>query len=96
MDSAVNKQKILSSKEKDSASNSIILFGRIRTGKMDVNNEVVGKVYFTSNNPKVDNSLMVETKVYQDVVRHFLRLHVTPHLMLYVGYFRYNLWVSTR
>lgn len=92
VDQAVQKQKILTSKEKRSASNSIILFGRVRTDKQNVNSQVVGKVYFSSVQPEIDNSLLVETTVYQDIVRHLLRLHVTPNLMLYVGHAKYDLW----
>lgn len=81
-----NSTKVLTSDEKGSASNSIILFGALKVPLTNVNNEVVGKIFFTSLNPREDNSLAVEAYVYEKVAWPLIQMHVTPHLILYIGY----------
>ena len=81
-----NSTKVLTSDEKGSASNSIILFGALKVPLTNVNNEVVGKIFFTSLKPREDNSLAVEAYVYEKVAWPLIQMHVTPHLILYIGY----------
>jgi hypothetical protein len=78
--------KVLSPEEKGSASNSIILFGALKVPLTAANTEVVAKIYFTSKDPAADNSLQVEQHVYKEIVWNLLKMHVTPNLMLYIGY----------
>ncbi len=81
-----NSTKVLTKDEKSSASNSIILFGALKIPLSNVNNNVVGKIFFKSLDPAKDNSLAVEAYVYEKVAWPLIRMHVTPHLILYIGY----------
>lgn len=81
--------EVLSSLNKSSASNSVILFGALKLPlhTRAANNEVVGKIFFSPKHLKrSDNSLLVEMHVYKEIVSNLLNMHVTPHLMRYIGY----------
>lgn len=78
--------KILNSDEKGSASNSIILFGSLKIPLKNSNKEVVGKIFFTPINKERDNSLEVEYHVYNEIISNFLKYHITPHLIMFIGY----------
>lgn len=82
--------KVLTSEEKGSASSSIILFGVLKLN-LKSKSEVVAKIFFTSRDPKNDNSLAVEANVYKRIVSELLKTHVTPHLITYIGYAKCDL-----
>ena len=71
-------RKVLSSKHKNSASNSIIIIAEA------FEQDVVAKITFDSN-IKEDNSLSVEAYIYSHIVP-VLQKRSTPNLMTFLGY----------
>lgn len=78
--------RILSNEEKDSASRSLILFGKVKFNFLKKDTDIVGKVFFSTQSKNDDNSLIIEALVYEYIVTTLMYYHVTPHLVEFVAY----------
>lgn len=77
---------ISAGEDKDSASETIVIIGNMRIPKMDANDDIVMKISFPSFTG--DNSAVVEHLIYRDVVAPLVTKRYTPHLMMYIGFFK--------
>lgn len=78
--------KVLSNKE--SSSDSIILFGKLEILEISeilkIPYNVVFKIMFVSNDI-FNNSLLVEQQIYENVIDNLLNNYHTPHLTKFIG-----------
>lgn len=81
--------KVLSSSEKGSISETVIMLGSFRVPlvmqDIQANTKIAIKMSFAPKKPKLDNSLEIERKSYQLVTNPLLLNGHSPNLMLYVG-----------
>lgn len=81
--------KVLSSQDKKSASETVIILGDFRVPLVledqQGNTRIAIKLSFEPLDPKRDNSLEVERKAYRQVTNPLVLNGHTPNVMLYVG-----------
>ncbi len=91
MTSLFTNMAIMSSLDKASQSNSIIVKADLKNNFIETHNNIILKLSFNSKN-KWDNSLEVERLIYTNIVQKLLLNNNTPNIINYIADYKCNLF----